>query len=132
VKWWGVQATLKPMNLPSGTRFSLTAGYDQLPQGFRARSWIRNGPVTFFGQAELFPNGIQPISQPVQVEALQPAKHACNLPMTNACAGKHGRLFQRAQRRPDWTIWVPCYLHRGPRAETKLPQNSGNSGQVQL
>ncbi|WP_336969579.1 TonB-dependent receptor [Sphingobium aromaticiconvertens] len=67
-EWWGAQATLE-QELGDDLRLTWTGGYDDYHKDFVEELDFRNDkPLTFFG-VPAFPNGIQPISQPIDIRA---------------------------------------------------------------
>lgn len=66
--WWGAQATWE-QEMGDALMLTWTGGYDDYHKDFVEELDFRNDtPVTLFGAA-LFPNGIQPIAQPVDIKA---------------------------------------------------------------
>jgi iron complex outermembrane receptor protein len=66
--WWGAQATLES-TLSDAVSLSWTAGYDHYRKAFVEELDFRHDkPITLDG-APLFPDGIQPIAQPVGIRA---------------------------------------------------------------
>lgn len=66
--WWGAQASYE-QEAGDGLLFTWTGGYDDYHKDFVEELDFRNDkPLTLFG-APLFSDGIQPISQPVDIKA---------------------------------------------------------------
>lgn len=125
-EWWGVQATLNH-EFASGTRFSLTAGYDNYRKDFVEELDFRNGPVTFYGQPS-FPNGIQPISQPVRLDAFTSEVRLSSAD-DQRLRWNMGVFFQRVQRDRTDDFGPLLFGTEAPRAETNSHQ-IGIFGQV--
>lgn len=67
-RWWGrTAARLSPEDEGAGG-FSLLAAYDRYRKDFEEELDYRPGPITVGGFP--FPNGLQPIRQPIEIEAL--------------------------------------------------------------
>ncbi len=68
-RWWGVQSTLQAA-LPNGDSFRVLAAYDDYNKQFiEELDFLNVKPVTFFG-TPAFPDGVQPLRQPVAMRAL--------------------------------------------------------------
>lgn len=66
--WWGLQSTLTA-DLPDGVTFTSITGFDDYGKDFVEELDFRNDrPLTFFG-VPVFPDGLQPIAQPIDVRA---------------------------------------------------------------
>jgi iron complex outermembrane receptor protein len=67
-RWWGrASARLTPADEGAGG-LSLLAAYDRYRKDFEEELDYRPGPITIGGFP--FPNGLQPIRQPIEIEAL--------------------------------------------------------------
>jgi iron complex outermembrane recepter protein len=68
-RWWGVASTLKA-TLGNGDQLQLLAAYDDYDKKFIEEfDFLPFKPITFAGEP-FYPNGVQPIRQPVNVRAL--------------------------------------------------------------
>jgi iron complex outermembrane recepter protein len=68
-RWWGVQSILRAA-LNNGDNFRLLTAYDDYDKQFiEELDFLNVKPVTFLGEP-FYPNGIQPLRQPVAMRAL--------------------------------------------------------------
>ncbi len=119
-KWWGVQATLES-ELSDDIRLSWTAGYDDYHKDFVEELDFRNDkPLTFFG-VPAFPDGIQPIAQPVDIKA-----YTSELRLTSRDDTRlrwHvGAFFQRLERDRTDDFGPLLFGGEALRAETRSNQ----------
>lgn len=118
--WWGAQATLESA-LSDGIALSWTAGYDDYHKDFVEELDFRNDkPLTFEG-FPAFPDGIQPISQPIDIRAW-----TSEVRLTSSDHGplrwQAGLFFQRLERDRTDDFGPLLFGAEALRAETRSNQ----------
>lgn len=126
-EWWGAQATFA-QELGDALMLTWSGGYDNYHKDFVEELDFRHDtPVTLDG-VPLFPDGIQPISQPVDIEAW-----TSELRLTSQGAGPlrwhAGFFFQRLERDRTDDLGPLLFGAEPQRAETRSNQ-IGLFGQV--
>ncbi|MBH0113187.1 TonB-dependent receptor [Novosphingobium sp. YJ-S2-02] len=119
-EWWGAQATFE-QELGDALMLSWSGGYDNYHKDFSEELDFRHDtPVTLDGLA-LFPDGIQPISQPVDIEAW-----TSEMRLTSRGAGPlrwhAGFFFQRLERDRTDEFGPLLFGAEAQRAETRSNQ----------
>ena len=119
-KWWGAQATFA-QDLGDTLQLTWSGGYDNYHKDFSEELDFRHDtPVTLDGVA-LFPDGIQPISQPVDIEAW-----TSELRLTSQGSGPlrwhAGVFFQRLERDRTDDLGPLLFGAEPQRAETRSNQ----------
>lgn len=119
-KWWGVQATIE-QELGNTLMLSWSGGYDHYHKDFVEELDFRHDtPVTLDG-VPLFPDGIQPISQPVDIEAW-----TSEVRLTSQAPGPlrwhAGFFFQRLERDRTDDLGPLLFGAEAQRAETRSNQ----------
>lgn len=119
-EWWGVQATLE-QELGDTLMLTWSGGYDNYHKDFVEELDFRHDtPVTLDG-VPLFPDGIQPISQPVDIEAW-----TSEVRLTSQGVGPlrwhAGFFFQRLERDRTDDLGPLLFGAEPQRAETRSSQ----------
>jgi len=119
-KWWGVQATLD-QELGDTLMLTWSGSYDHYRKDFVEELDFRHDtPVTLDG-VPLFPDGIQPISQPVDIEAW-----TSEVRLTSQAVGPlrwhAGFFFQRLERHRTDDLGPLLFGAEPLRAETRSNQ----------
>ncbi|MEW9855174.1 TonB-dependent receptor [Novosphingobium sp. M1R2S20] len=119
-KWWGAQATIE-QELGDTLLLTWSGGYDHYRKDFVEELDFRHDtPVTLDG-VPLFPDGIQPISQPVDIEAW-----TSEVRLTSQAAGPlrwhAGFFFQRLERDRTDDLGPLLFGAEPLRAETRSNQ----------
>ena len=120
-KWWGAQATIE-QELGDTLMLTWSGGYDRYHKDFVEELDFRHDtPVTLDG-VPLFPDGIQPISQPVDIEAW-----TSEVRLTSQAAGPlrwhTGFFFQRLERDRTDDLGPLLFGAEPQRAETRSNQS---------
>jgi iron complex outermembrane receptor protein len=117
--WWGLQATFE-QTLGDDLNLTWTGGYDDYHKDFVEELDFRNTPLTFYGEPT-FPNGIQPISQPVDLQAW-----TSELRLASRGAGPFrwhmGFFFQRTERGRTDDLGPLLFGAEPQRAKTRSNQ----------
>lgn len=118
--WWGAQATIE-QELGDSLMLSWSGGYDSYHKDFVEELDFRHDtPVTLDG-VPLFPDGIQPISQPVDIQAW-----TSELRLTSQATGPlrwhAGFFFQRLERDRTDDLGPLLFGAEPQRAETRSNQ----------
>lgn len=119
-QWWGAQATYE-QELGDALLLSWTGGYDNYHKDFVEELDFRNDTPITLGGLPLFPNGIQPISQPVDIQAW-----TSELRLTSRGDGPlrwhMGVFFQRLERDRTDDFGPLLFGSEALRAETRSNQ----------
>ncbi|CDO36503.1 TonB-dependent receptor [Novosphingobium sp. KN65.2] len=119
-EWWGAQATFE-QELGDALMLTWSGGYDSYHKDFVEELDFRHDTPVTLGGVPLFPNGIQPISQPVDIEAW-----TSELRLTSQGAGPlrwhAGFFFQRLERDRTDDFGPLLFGAEPQRAETRSNQ----------
>ncbi|WP_232494712.1 TonB-dependent receptor [Novosphingobium kaempferiae] len=119
-KWWGLQATLE-QELGDALSLSWTGGYDDYHKNFVEELDFRHDTPITLGGVPLFPDGIQPISQPVDIHAW-----TSEIRLTSKDPGPlrwhAGFFFQRLERDRTDDFGPLLFGAEAQRAETRSNQ----------
>lgn len=119
-KWWGAQATIE-QELGDSLMLSWSGGYDNYHKDFVEELDFRHDTPVTLGGVPLFPDGIQPISQPVDIEAW-----TSEVRLTSQAAGPlrwhTGFFFQRLERDRTDDFGPLLFGAEPQRAETRSNQ----------
>ena len=118
--YWGIQATYEQM-LGDALSLSWTGGYDEYHKDFVEELDFRNDTPITLGGVPLFPDGIQPISQPIDIVAW-----TSEMRLTSVGQGPlrwHvGLFFQRLERDRTDDFGPLLFGAEALRAETRSNQ----------
>lgn len=118
--YWGIQATYEQM-LGDALSLSWTGGYDEYHKDFVEELDFRNDTPITLGGVPLFPDGIQPISQPIDIVAW-----TSEMRLTSIGQGPlrwHvGLFFQRLERDRTDDFGPLLFGSEALRAETRSNQ----------
>ena len=118
--YWGIQATYEQL-LGDTLSLSWTGGYDEYHKDFVEELDFRNDTPITLGGIPLFPDGIQPISQPVDILAWTSELRLTS--MTDGPLRWHvGLFFQRLERDRTDDFGPLLFGAEALRAETRSNQ----------
>ncbi|MDR7156968.1 iron complex outermembrane receptor protein [Sphingobium xenophagum] len=118
--YWGIQATYEQL-LGDALSLSWTGGYDEYHKDFVEELDFRNDTPITLGGIPLFPDGIQPISQPVDILAWTSELRLTS--MTDGPLRWHvGLFFQRLERDRTDDFGPLLFGAEALRAETRSNQ----------
>lgn len=118
--YWGIQATYEQL-LGDTLSLSWTGGYDEYHKDFVEELDFRNDTPITLGGIPLFPDGIQPISQPVDILAWTSELRLTS--MTDGPLRWHvGLFFQRLERDRSDDFGPLLFGAEALRAETRSNQ----------
>ena len=118
--YWGIQATYEKL-LGDALSLSWTGGYDEYHKDFVEELDFRNDTPITLGGIPLFPDGIQPISQPVDILAWTSELRLTS--MTDGPLRWHiGLFFQRLERDRTDDFGPLLFGAEALRAETRSNQ----------